>query len=38
MRFLRVANLYDPPPSLMSPGTLIKVLRSGAQRALPVPA
>lgn len=38
LRFLRVANLYDPPPSLMSPGSLLKVLRSGAQPAVPVPA
>ncbi|MFC4119219.1 FAD-dependent oxidoreductase [Nonomuraea zeae] len=38
LRFLRVANLYDPPPSLMSPGSLLRVLRSGAQRAVPVPA
>ncbi|MET9249147.1 tryptophan 7-halogenase [Nonomuraea sp. NPDC003709] len=38
LRFLRVSNLYDPPPSLMSPGTLLRVLRSGAQRAVPVPA
>jgi 2-polyprenyl-6-methoxyphenol hydroxylase-like FAD-dependent oxidoreductase len=37
-RFLRVANLYDPPPALMSPVALVKVLRSGAPRALPVPA
>ncbi|MFG1701566.1 NAD(P)/FAD-dependent oxidoreductase [Nonomuraea sp. M3C6] len=38
LRFLRVANLYDPPPSLMTPGALIRVLRSGAPRAVPVPA
>ncbi|MGV9386051.1 hypothetical protein ACWDRB_60315 [Nonomuraea sp. NPDC003707] len=38
LRFLRVSKLYDPPPSLMSPGTLLRVLRSGAQRAVPVPA
>jgi 2-polyprenyl-6-methoxyphenol hydroxylase-like FAD-dependent oxidoreductase len=38
LRFLRVANLYDSPPSLMSPGSLLRVLRSGAQRAEPVPA
>ncbi|AQZ65072.1 putative secreted protein [[Actinomadura] parvosata subsp. kistnae] len=37
-RFLRVTNLYDPPQSLMSPPALLRVLRSGAQRAVPVPA
>ncbi|TYB60941.1 hypothetical protein FXF51_29255 [Nonomuraea sp. PA05] len=37
-RFLRVTNLYDPPPALMSPAALVRVLRSGAQRAVPVPA
>lgn len=37
-RFLRVTNLYDPPPALMSPAALIRVLRSGGQRAVPVPA
>ncbi|SEG85823.1 Dehydrogenase (flavoprotein) [Nonomuraea solani] len=37
-RFLRVTNLYDAPPSLMSPGALLRVLRSGGQRAVPVPA
>ncbi|MGP3913857.1 NAD(P)/FAD-dependent oxidoreductase [Nonomuraea sp. 10N515B] len=38
LRFLRVTNLYDPPPSLMSPAALLKVLRGGAPRAVPVPA
>ncbi|MGW0803240.1 FAD-dependent oxidoreductase [Nonomuraea sp. NPDC002799] len=38
LRFQRVANLYDPPPSLLSPGSLLRVLRSGAPRAVPVPA
>ncbi|WP_084962429.1 FAD-dependent oxidoreductase [Thermoactinospora rubra] len=37
-RFLRVANLVDAPPALMSPGTMLRVLRSGAPRAVPVPA
>ncbi|MGW3343841.1 FAD-dependent oxidoreductase [Nonomuraea rubra] len=37
-RFLRVTNLYDPPQALMSPPALLRVLRSGAQRAVPVPA
>ncbi|MFG1612010.1 FAD-dependent oxidoreductase [Nonomuraea wenchangensis] len=37
-RFLRVAHLYDPPPALMSPPALLRVLRSGAPRAVPVPA
>lgn len=34
-RFLRVSNLMDAPPSLMSPGALLKVFRNGAPRALP---
>nr|SBO94295.1 monooxygenase, FAD-binding [Nonomuraea gerenzanensis] len=37
-RFLRVTNLYDPPQALLSPAALVRVLRSGAQRAVPVPA
>lgn len=34
-RFLRVANLMDPPPALLSPSTLVRVLRSAGQRAEP---
>lgn len=34
-RFLRVANLIDAPPSLLSPSSLIRVLRNAAQRAEP---
>ncbi|MEU7836546.1 NAD(P)-binding protein [Nonomuraea sp. NPDC049129] len=34
-RFLRVSNLMDAPPSLMSLGALLKVFRNGAPRALP---
>lgn len=38
-RFLRMTNLYDAPPALMSPAALIRVLRGGgAPRAVPVPA
>ncbi|MEV0379590.1 FAD-binding monooxygenase [Nonomuraea sp. NPDC050643] len=37
-RFLRVTNLYDAPTSLMSPVALLRVLRNGAPRAVPVPA
>ncbi|MEV0615784.1 NAD(P)-binding protein [Nonomuraea sp. NPDC050404] len=36
-RFLRVSNLYDPPAALLSPAALVRVLRSGVQRAVPVP-
>ncbi|NUP00272.1 MAG: NAD(P)-binding protein [Nonomuraea sp.] len=38
LRFLRVTNLIDVPSSLMSPAALLRVLRSGAPRAVPVPA
>ncbi|NRQ37568.1 hypothetical protein HII36_37920 [Nonomuraea sp. NN258] len=34
LRFHRVTNLIDPPPSLMSPGNLVRVLRSGGSRGL----
>ncbi|MFI6326342.1 FAD-dependent oxidoreductase [Nonomuraea sp. NPDC050556] len=34
-RFLRVANLMDPPPALLSPSTLVRVLRNAGQRAEP---
>jgi hypothetical protein len=36
-RFLRVTNLLDPPPSLLSPGALLRVIRSVAPREVPVP-
>lgn len=34
-RFLRVANLIDPPPALLSPAALLRVFRSGARPAEP---
>ncbi|WP_214326725.1 FAD-dependent oxidoreductase [Nonomuraea sediminis] len=34
-RFHRVANLIDPPPSLMSPGALVRVFRTAERQAVP---
>ncbi|WP_219460826.1 NAD(P)/FAD-dependent oxidoreductase [Nonomuraea rhizosphaerae] len=34
-RFIRVANLLEAPPSLLSPAALLRVFRNGAPRALP---
>ncbi|MEU8403006.1 FAD-binding monooxygenase [Nonomuraea sp. NPDC048892] len=37
LRFQRVANLYAPPLSLITPGSLVRVLRNGSPRATSVP-